>query len=66
MKISFQKATITDFHMIQRFYWDVIDNIHRNNENLGWERGSSFRSFSIPLIVLPRPFQVLCKLKKLT
>ena len=40
--MSFQKATITDFRIIQKFYWDVIDNIHRNNinnENLGWEKG---------------------------
>lgn len=40
--MSFQKATIPDFHMIQKFYWDVIDNIHKNNvnnENLGWEKG---------------------------
>ncbi len=37
----FQKASDSDFHMIQKFYWDLIDNIHRNNvnnENLGWER----------------------------
>ena len=40
--MTFQKASESDFHMIQRFYWDVIDNIHRNNvnnENLGWEKG---------------------------
>ena len=37
----FQKASDSDFHMIQKFYWDLIDNIHRNtvnNEKLGWER----------------------------
>ena len=40
--MKFQKASETDFHIIQKFYWDVIDNIHRNNvnnENLGWEKG---------------------------
>ena len=40
--MKFQKASESDFRMIQRFYWDVIDNIHRNNvnnENLGWEKG---------------------------
>lgn len=38
----FQKASESDFHIIQKFYWDVIDNIHKNNvnnENLGWEKG---------------------------
>ena len=40
--MKFQKASETDFHSIQKFYWDVIDEIHRNNvnhENLGWEKG---------------------------
>ena len=40
--MKFQKASETDFHIIQQFYWDVIDDIHRNNvnnENLGWEKG---------------------------
>ena len=40
--MKFQKASETDFHIIQKFYGDVIDNIHRNNvnnENLGWEKG---------------------------
>lgn len=40
--MSFQKATTMNFRIIQKFYWDVIDNIHRNNannENLGWEKG---------------------------
>ncbi len=40
--MKFQKASESDFRMIQRFYWDVIDDIHRNNvnnENLGWEKG---------------------------
>ena len=40
--MKFQKACELDFPMIQRFYWDVIDDIHRknvNNENLGWEKG---------------------------
>ena len=40
--MSFQKASEADFHIIQKFYWNVIDNIHKNNtedENLGWEKG---------------------------
>mgnify|MGYP006924883900 FL=1 len=40
--MNFQKASEADFCTIQKFYWDVIDNIHRynvNNENLGWEKG---------------------------
>lgn len=40
--MKFQKASVTDFHIIQKFYWDVIDDIHMsnvNNENLGWEKG---------------------------
>lgn len=40
--MKFQKAGKADFHIIQKFYWDVIDDIHRNNvnnENLGWEKG---------------------------
>ena len=40
--MKFQKAKETDFYIIQKFYWDVIEDIHRknvNNENLGWEKG---------------------------
>ena len=40
--MNFQKASETDFCTIQKFYWDVIDNIHKNNtenKNLGWEKG---------------------------
>ena len=40
--MKFQKASEADFYTIQKFYWDVIENIHRNNinnENLGWEKG---------------------------
>ncbi len=40
--MKFQKASVTDFHTIRKFYWNVIDDIHRNNvnnENLGWEKG---------------------------
>ena len=40
--MKFQKASEADFLIIQKFYWDVIDDIHRNNvnnENLGWEKG---------------------------
>lgn len=40
--MKFQKASEADFHMIQKFYWNVIDDIHRNNvnnENLGWKKG---------------------------
>lgn len=50
----FRKAVVTDFPVIQNFYWDVIDSIHKNNvnhENLGWEKGvypsDSFLSGSI-------------------
>ena len=38
--MKFQKASEADFHIIQKFYWNVIDDIHRNNvhnENLGWK-----------------------------
>ncbi len=38
----FQKSSEADFANIQKFYWDVIDAIHKNNkanENLGWEKG---------------------------
>lgn len=52
--MKFQKASENDFPAIQKFYWDVIDDIHknnRNNENLGWEKGvypsDSFLSDSI-------------------
>ena len=40
--MNFQKAGEADFSLIQRFYWNVIDSIHKNNiknENLGWEKG---------------------------
>lgn len=40
--MKFQKANVDDFRIIQKFYWDVIENIHKNNinnENLGWEKG---------------------------
>lgn len=40
--MKFQKASEADFYTIQKFYWHVIENIHRNNvnnENLGWEKG---------------------------
>ena len=36
--MKFQKASEEDFFIIQKFYWDVIEEIHRNNvnnENLG-------------------------------
>jgi len=39
--MKFQKAGESDFCTIQKFYWNVIDDIHRNNvnnENLGWEK----------------------------
>ena len=29
--MNFQKASEADFHIIQKFYWNVIDNIHKNN-----------------------------------
>lgn len=38
--MKFQKAKEDDFSIIQNFYWNVIDDIHRNNvknENLGWK-----------------------------
>ena len=41
-QMNFQKASVTDFHMVRKFYWNVIDDIHRNNvknENLGWKKG---------------------------
>lgn len=41
-EMNFQKASETDFRMIQKFYWDVTDHIHENktkNEKLGWEKG---------------------------
>ncbi len=40
--MTFQKANEDDFATIQNFYWNVIDDIHKNNinnENLGWEKG---------------------------
>lgn len=40
--MEFQKSGVEDFALIQKFYWDVIDDIHKNNinnENLGWEKG---------------------------
>lgn len=40
--MKFAKAYTNDFLKIQKFYWDVIDDIHINNlknENLGWEKG---------------------------
>ncbi len=41
-KLKFQKEKVENFIAIQTFYWDVIENIHKNNkknENLGWEKG---------------------------
>ena len=40
--MNFQKTSEADFCTIQKFYWDVIDNIHKNNtenKNLGLEKG---------------------------
>lgn len=40
--LQFQKAEESDFTRIQAFYWDVIEDIHKNNtqnKNLGWEKG---------------------------
>lgn len=40
--LQFQKARKENFADIQAFYWNVIDDIHKNNvnhENLGWEKG---------------------------
>lgn len=40
--MKFQKANKKDFARIQHFYWNVIEDIHKNNvnnENLGWEKG---------------------------
>ena len=40
--MKFHKADKKDFARIQHFYWDVIEDIHKNNvnnENLGWEKG---------------------------
>lgn len=40
--MTFEQAHEADFAAIQRFYWDVIDDIHKNNvrgETLGWEKG---------------------------
>lgn len=40
--LHFQEEKESDFTRIQAFYWDVIEDIHKNNiqnENLGWEKG---------------------------
>ena len=40
--MKFQKAGKAEFHNIRKFYWNVIDDIHRNNvnnENIGWKKG---------------------------
>ena len=40
--LQFQKANSSDFAATRQFYWDVIEDIHKNNtanENLGWEKG---------------------------
>ena len=40
--MTLQRANELEFADIQKFYWDVIEEIHRNNikhENLGWEKG---------------------------
>lgn len=40
--MKFIKACENDFPSIQQFYFNVIDDIHKNNtknENLGWEKG---------------------------
>ena len=40
--MKFQRASEADFRIIQKFYWDVIEDIHRNNvdnEKLGWGKG---------------------------
>ena len=41
-KVNFQRANENDFLSVRQFYWNVIDDIHKNNinnENLGWEKG---------------------------
>ena len=40
--MEFRRADIGELDSVRHFYWDVIDNIHKNNtsgENLGWEKG---------------------------
>ncbi len=40
--MNFQRANEQDFPVIQNFYWNVAESIHKNNvnsENLGWEKG---------------------------
>ena len=40
--LQFQKANSSDFAATRQFYWDVIEDIHKDNtanENLGWEKG---------------------------
>ena len=40
--MTFQNADTKDFFDIRQFYWDISDDIQKNNhenKNLGWEKG---------------------------
>lgn len=40
MNINFQKAKIEEFQLIKSFYWDLIDEMKDQNEQIGWKKES--------------------------
>lgn len=39
MNEFFQKAKIDEFHLIKNFYWNLIDEMKDQNEQIGWKKG---------------------------
>lgn len=39
MNMNFQKAKIDEFQLIKGFYWNLIDEMKNQNEQIGWKKG---------------------------
>ena len=39
MNKIFQKAKIDEFNLIKNFYWNLIDEMKDQNEQIGWKKG---------------------------
>lgn len=39
MNKLFQKAKIDEFNLIKNFYWNLIDEMKDQNEQIGWKKG---------------------------
>ena len=37
--MTFQKADISEFITIKKFYWNLIDEMSDVNEQIGWKKG---------------------------